>query len=76
MTCHFSLRHVPENGWFSDAPTGLRQGQIRCKFHYILDDFENASPNFSLFLQTVNAIEKLFAGFNVQPRIGMNQSLI
>ena len=31
---------------------------------------------FALFLQTVHAIEKLLAGFNVQPRIGMNQSLI
>ena len=31
---------------------------------------------FALFLQTVYAIEKLFTGFNVQPRIGMNQSLI
>ena len=31
---------------------------------------------FALFLQTVCAIEKLLAGFNVQPRIGMNQSLI
>ena len=29
-----------------------------------------------LFLQTVYAIEKLLAGFNVQPRIGMNQSLV
>ena len=43
---------------------------------YILEDFENASPYFALFLQTVYAIEKLLAGFNVQPRIGMNQSLI
>ena len=31
---------------------------------------------FAFFLQTVYAIEKLLAGFNVQPRIGMNQSLI
>ena len=31
---------------------------------------------FALFLQTVYAFEKLFTGFNVQPRIGMNQSLI
>ena len=31
---------------------------------------------FALFLQTVYAIEKLLAGLNVQPRIGMNQSLI
>ena len=31
---------------------------------------------FVLFLQTINAVEKLLAGFNVQPRIGMNQSLI
>ena len=31
---------------------------------------------FALFLLTVYAIEKLLAGFNVQPRIGMNQSLI
>ena len=42
----------------------------------ILEDFENASPYFCIFLQTVYAIEKLLAGFNVQPRIGMNQSLI
>ena len=31
---------------------------------------------FALFLQTVYAIEKLLVGFDVQPRIGMNQSLI
>ena len=31
---------------------------------------------FVLFLQTVYAIEKLLVGFTVQPRIGMNQSLI
>ena len=31
---------------------------------------------FALFLQTVYAIKKLLAGFNVLPRIGMNQSLI
>ena len=31
---------------------------------------------FALFLQTENAIEKLPAGFNMQPRIGMNQSFI
>ena len=31
---------------------------------------------FTLFLQTIYAIEKLLTGFNVQPRIGMNQSLI
>ena len=31
---------------------------------------------FALFLQTVYAIEKLLAGFDVQPRIGMNQLLI
>ena len=31
---------------------------------------------FTLFLQTVYAVEKLLAGFNVQPRIGMNQLLI
>ena len=43
---------------------------------YILEDFENASPYVCTFLQTVYAIEKLLAGFNVQPRIGMNQSFI
>ena len=43
---------------------------------YILEVFENASQCFALFLRTVNAIEKLLAGFNVQPRIDMNQSLI
>ena len=42
----------------------------------ILEDFENASPYFCFFLQTVYAIEKLLAGFSVQPRFGMNQSLI
>ena len=31
---------------------------------------------FALFLQTVYAIEKLPAGFNVQPKFGMNQLLI
>ena len=31
---------------------------------------------FALFLQTVYAIEKLLAGFNVKPKIGMNQLLI
>ena len=31
---------------------------------------------FALFLQTVYAIEKLLADFNVEPRIDMNQSLI
>ena len=31
---------------------------------------------FALFLQTVYAIVKLLPGFNVQPKIGMNQSLI
>ena len=42
----------------------------------ILEDFENASPFSALFLQTVYTIEKLLAGSNVQPRIGMNQLLI
>ena len=41
-----------------------------------LEDFENASPYFALFLQTVYAIEKLLEDLNVQPRIGMNLSLI
>ena len=31
---------------------------------------------FAIFLQTVYAIENILAGFNVQHRIGMNQSLI
>ena len=44
--------------------------------HFILEDFENALPYFFTSLQTVHAIEKFLAGFNVQPRIGMNQSLI
>ena len=43
---------------------------------YILEDFKMHHHSFALFLQTVNAIEKLFAGFNMQPRVGMNQSLI
>ena len=35
----------------------------------ILEDFENASPYFALFLQTVYAIEKLLAGLTVQPKV-------
>ena len=31
---------------------------------------------FAFFFQTVYAIENLLAGFNMQPIIGMNQSLI
>ena len=42
----------------------------------ILEDFENTYHIFALFLKTVHAIEKLLTGFNMQPRIGMNQSLI
>ena len=42
----------------------------------LLEDFENASPYFCSFLQTVYAIEKLLAGYIVQNRIGMKQSLI
>ena len=43
----------------------------------ILEDFENASPYICTFhAKLVYAIEKLLAGFNVQPRIGMNQSFI
>ena len=45
-------------------------------YNYILEHFENASPYFCTFLANRNAIEKLLAGFNVQPRIDMNQSLI
>ena len=42
-----------------------------------LEDFENASPYVCNFLANrIYAIEKLLAGFNVQPRICMNQSLI
>ena len=52
----------------------IRQADIL--YVYILEDFENASLYFALFLQTVYAIEKLLAGFNVEPRIGMNQSFI
>ena len=42
----------------------------------ILEDFDNVSPYSALFLQNVYAIEKLLLGFNVQPKIGMNESLI
>ena len=37
--------------------------------HYILEDFENASPCFCTF-----SCKQLHRRFNVQPRIGMNQS--
>ena len=43
----------------------------------ILEDFVNATQYFCTFLaKIVNAVKKLLAGFNLQPRIGMNQSLI
>ena len=43
-------------------------------FH-ILEDFVNASPYFCTFLgNRIYGIENLLADFNVQPRIGMNQS--
>ena len=42
---------------------------------YIPEDIENASPYFSNFSQTVNAIEKLLAPFDVQLTIGTNPSL-
>ena len=45
-------------------------------YQNILEGIENASPYFCIFLQTVYASEKLLAGLNVQPRIGMKQSLI
>ena len=41
----------------------LKSSQNRSVIH-ILEDFENTSPYFALFLQTVYAIEKLLAGFN------------
>ena len=41
---------------------------------YILEDFLTHHNNFAIFSQTVNAIEKLLAAFNVQLKIGMNQS--
>ena len=45
--------------------------------HYnILEDFKTHHHNFAIFSQTVNANEKLLAAFNVQFKIGMNQSLI
>ena len=53
----------------------LSNRRLRIYATYILEDFENASPYFFTFLQTVYDIEKLLPGFNVQPRIGMNQSL-
>ena len=43
----------------------------------IIEDFENASSYICTFLANrIYAIEKLLAGFNMQPRICMNQSLI
>ena len=42
----------------------------------MLEDFETHHPIFARFLQTVYAIEKSLASFNVQSRIGMNQSVI
>ena len=46
---------------------------LRCN---ILEDFETQHHNFAILSQTVNAIEKVLAAFNVQLKIGMNQSLV
>ena len=54
--------------WFLHKPA-------RC-LHIYLRTLKTHHHIFALFLLTFNAIEKLLAGFNVQPRIGMNQSLI
>ena len=47
-------------------------------FHCYRDKLEVGSVLYYvlLFMRTVYAIEKLLTGFNVEPRIGMNQSLI
>ena len=37
--------------------------------HNVLEDFENASPFFALFLQTVYAIKKLLAGLMCNPEL-------
>ena len=36
---------------------------------YILEDLKTHHHNFAIFSQTVNAIEKLLAALNVQPKI-------
>ena len=62
---------------FQDVSAIAYSTQVKPEYQYILEDFENASPYFCTFLANrIYAIEKLLAGFNVQPRIGMNQSLI
>ena len=48
-----------------------RTEKIIIQIQNILEDFEMHHHIFDVY-----AIEKLLAGFNVQPRIGMNQSLI
>ena len=51
---------------------------IVCLLHllYILEDFENAFPYFCTFLANRICDWKLLADFNLQPKIGMNQSVI
>ena len=61
-------------------PPGIRlvSSCLDCILNYIshVSKYTSVQHIFELFLQTVYAMEKLLAGFNVQPRIGMNQSLI
>ena len=42
----------------------------------MLEDFENVSSNSAILSQTVNALEKRLAAFNVQRYIGTNQLVI
>ena len=69
---------MPDNSLlYPQAPT--------CIYHYIviacalliytIGLFKSNAIFFALFSKTVCAIEKLLSGLNVQPRIGMNQSL-
>ena len=78
---YIALVHIPLSRNFYHMMFRLEVllDMVSCNLHVnsILEDFENASSYFYTFLATVHvyAIEKLLAGFNVHPRIGMNQSL-
>ena len=70
LGCASVDNHIPRDDIFDYHP------RRECNIYIILEAFENASPYFFTFLQTVYAIEKKLAGINVQPRIDINQSLI
>ena len=74
MHLFYHISNNEESQDLEDSTTNIPN--FKNLFFNYLEDFETHYHIFAFFLQTVHAIEKLLAGLNVQPSIGMNQSLI